>query len=40
MGPKGGINGGRIVAQGTPEEISENKKSITGPFLKPLLRQI
>ena len=39
MGPRGGVSGGRIVAQGTPEEIAENNKSVTGPFLKPLLEQ-
>ncbi len=34
LGPDGGNNGGYIVAQGTPEEISKNKKSYTGSFLK------
>ena len=34
IGPEGGKNGGQIVAQGTPEEIVKNKKSITGKFLK------
>jgi len=34
MGPEGGNAGGQLVAQGTPEEISKNKKSITAPFLK------
>ena len=34
MGPEGGKNGGLIVAQGTPEEICNCKKSITGKFLK------
>ncbi len=34
LGPGGGENGGEIVAQGTPEEISKNKKSLTGLFLK------
>lgn len=37
MGPNGGIGGGEIVAQGTPEEIIKNKKSVTGRFLKKLL---
>ena len=34
VGPEGGNNGGVIVAQGTPEEIIKNKKSVTGIFLK------
>ena len=34
MGPKGGNEGGRIVALGTPEEISMNPDSITGKYLK------
>ncbi|MDL1912959.1 MAG: excinuclease ABC subunit UvrA [Bergeyella sp.] len=34
IGPEGGKNGGRIIAEGTPEEIIRNKKSITAKFLK------
>ncbi|MEG0398314.1 MAG: ATP-binding cassette domain-containing protein, partial [Cetobacterium sp.] len=34
MGPGAGINGGEIVAEGTPEEIMENENSMTGKFLK------
>ena len=34
LGPEGGKNGGQLVAQGTPEEIVANKKSITGRYLK------
>lgn len=34
LGPEGGINGGKILAQGTPEQIVKNKKSVTGPYLK------
>ena len=34
MGPEGGKKGGVIVAEGTPEEISKNKKSVTGQYLK------
>ncbi|MCZ8632197.1 MAG: hypothetical protein N7Q72_02915, partial [Spiroplasma sp. Tabriz.8] len=30
IGPGAGINGGRIVAEGTPEQIMENTKSLTG----------
>jgi excinuclease ABC subunit A len=34
IGPEGGENGGRLIAFGTPEEVSKNKKSITGQYLK------
>ena len=37
MGPEGGRRGGRIVAQGTPEELALNPASVTGPFLKDVL---
>jgi excinuclease ABC subunit A len=37
LGPEGGARGGRIVAQGTPEEIAENRKSYTGQYLRPYL---
>lgn len=33
IGPEGGENGGQLVAFGTPEEISKNKKSLTGKYL-------
>ncbi|MCL8210598.1 UvrABC system protein A [Spiroplasma sp. JKS002671] len=33
VGPKAGIHGGKIVAEGTPEQIMENPKSITGQYL-------
>jgi excinuclease ABC subunit A len=35
LGPGGGENGGRIVAQGTPEQILANPDSVTGRFLTP-----
>ncbi len=34
LGPGGGENGGRVVASGTPEEVSRIKGSVTGKFLK------
>jgi excinuclease ABC subunit A len=34
IGPEGGKGGGCVVAKGTPEEVSKNKKSYTAPFLK------
>ena len=33
MGPAAGIHGGRIIAEGTPEQIQKNKDSITGAYL-------
>jgi len=39
LGPEGGAGGGRIVAHGTPEEVAENPESVTGKYLKPLLKQ-
>jgi excinuclease ABC subunit A len=33
MGPGAGVHGGEIVAQGTPREVMNNPKSITGPWL-------
>ena len=38
LGPEGGDGGGTIVAEGTPEEIAECKKSHTGRFLKEKLK--
>jgi excinuclease ABC subunit A len=37
LGPEGGEDGGRIVAQGTPEQIARNKKSYTGQVLMRVL---
>lgn len=37
LGPEGGAAGGEIIAQGTPEEVAANKRSITGRYLKALL---
>ena len=39
LGPEGGDNGGKIVVEGTPEEISKNKKSYTGQYLKKILNE-
>jgi len=38
LGPEGGERGGRIVAQGTPEEICRVPESYTGRFLQPYLK--
>jgi excinuclease ABC subunit A len=37
LGPEGGVNGGRIVAEGTPEQVAKVKSSHTGKFLAPML---
>jgi excinuclease ABC subunit A len=37
FGPEGGINGGNIVAKGTPEDVANNKHSHTGKYLKKIL---
>ncbi len=34
LGPEGGIGGGRIVAQGTPEEVARCEESYTGAYLR------
>jgi excinuclease ABC subunit A len=34
LGPEGGDGGGRILFEGTPEELAENKESFTAAFLK------
>lgn len=34
LGPEGGDKGGKVVAKGTPEEVSRNKNSYTGQYLK------
>jgi excinuclease ABC subunit A len=38
LGPEGGDGGGKIVAQGTPEEVALCEKSYTGQFLKDILK--
>ncbi len=38
LGPGGGEDGGKIIAEGTPEQIAKNKKSLTGEFLLKELR--
>jgi excinuclease ABC subunit A len=37
LGPEGGGGGGRIIAQGTPEEVADVGESYTGKFLRELL---
>jgi len=37
LGPEGGVRGGEIVAEGTPEQVAEEARSYTGQYLKSLL---
>jgi excinuclease ABC subunit A len=37
MGPEGGVKGGKIIAEGTPENVSLVKGSYTGEFLNKIL---
>ena len=39
LGPEGGDGGGKLVASGTPEEIANHPRSITGKYLKPYLKK-
>ena len=39
LGPEGGAGGGRIIAEGTPEQVAKVKGSYTGQFLAPVLKR-
>jgi excinuclease ABC subunit A len=39
IGPEGGLNGGKIVAKGTPEEVANTPGSHTGKYLKKVLKK-
>jgi excinuclease ABC subunit A len=38
MGPGAGVHGGRVMAQGTPQEVADNPDSLTGRYLSHVLR--
>jgi len=38
LGPEGGAAGGKVIAEGTPEEVAKHKGSVTGQYLKPYLK--
>jgi len=38
MGPEGGDGGGRVIAEGTPEEVAANAASYTGQYVKQYLK--
>jgi hypothetical protein len=33
FGPKAGVHGGQVVAQGTPQALGKHRSSVTGPYL-------
>ena len=37
IGPEGGLNGGTVIAEGTPEEVAKNPDSYTGYYVKKML---
>ena len=39
LGPDGGDAGGRVIAEGTPEDVAENEQSYTGYFLKRMFTE-
>jgi len=39
LGPEGGVKGGEIVAEGTPEQVASELRSFTGRYLAPLLER-
>ena len=39
MGPEGGSKGGRIIGSGTPEDLSKQRSSVTGQYLKQVLKR-
>jgi len=40
LGPEGGDRGGYVVAQGTPEEVAAAPESLTGAYLKTVLKKV
>ena len=39
LGPEGGDGGGRIIAEGSPTDLAQNKRSVTGKYLKHALER-
>ena len=40
LGPEGGVKGGEVVAEGTPEQVVKEGRSFTGRYLAPLLGKV
>jgi excinuclease ABC subunit A len=38
MGPEGGLKGGKVIAQGTPEDLARSAKTPTGEYLRKYLK--
>ena len=38
MGPEGGLHGGQVVAEGTPEQLAKDEKTPTGKYLRDVLK--
>jgi excinuclease ABC subunit A len=38
LGPAGGLNGGRVIAKGSPDELCSAKESVTGPWLAAAMK--
>jgi len=38
LGPEGGTGGGKVIASGTPEELTKSKGSYTGKYLKAKIK--
>ncbi len=39
IGPKGGVNGGKIIVKGTPEQVADSGKGFTSEYLKHVLKR-
>ena len=39
LGPDGGVRGGEVVAEGTPEDVAAEARSFTGQYLAPMLER-
>ncbi|ANY19848.1 UvrABC system protein A [Tsuneonella dongtanensis] len=39
LGPEGGVRGGEVIAEGTPEQVAKVKRSFTGSYLAPMLER-
>ena len=39
LGPEGGDGGGRIIAEGSPEQVAKVKESYTGKYMKNIIKE-
>jgi excinuclease ABC subunit A len=40
LGPEGGEGGGRLVAEGTPEQVAKSKKGYTSKYLREYMKEL